>query len=385
MQPVSSQRAGVADHRQERGTPAMHTTTASPRRRARTYLILLGLGLAFLAAGCRDSGPGVQVFTKQAGTPPLRLAVLPFSSPANAPGAGAVVTSTIITYLLATGQVDVVEPGLVEKAMRAARYAPESSAGLDPDMLGLLQQQLRVDGYMLGSVEEYGEVRVGPDSYPSVSFSARLLRSSDDSIIWAASISRTGADSVKLFDIGRVSSVGKLTKAAVAEMAGSLQRSAARFGTAAPGLRPVVTVPARPMGPVLHPVFQEEGKTYGVADLKALLLDVSGFSRGEVSHSRHAHDTVSALYSTDGGAIDASLVDYQQAAAAAESVRQGSRDLTEAKLGALAGYSGTSAHSGVAKLNVTLGRFGLYLSGPSSSAEKMRQLAAAIAADGAGK
>ena len=41
-------------------------------------------------------------------------------------------------------------------------------------------------------------------------------------ILWAATISKTGADSVKIFDIGRVSPLGKLSKQAVDAMARSL-------------------------------------------------------------------------------------------------------------------------------------------------------------------
>jgi len=384
----------------------------TPQRRggrARYWFLALGLALAALAAGCKEGGPGAAVYTKhEGGGAPLRLAVLPFSSPANAPEAGQVVTSTVITYLLSTGKVDVVEPGQVEKAMRAARYAPETAAGLDPEMLGTLQQQLRVDAYMVGSVEEYGEVRVGPDSYPSVSFSARLIRASDDAIIWAASISRTGADRVKVFDIGRVSSLGKLTKSAVAEMAASLSRSAPSFASAAPVAQPAVIVQPESPAPAASSAFQDESRTYGVADLKALLPEVTGFGRGEVSHSRHFHDTVSCLYSTatlrssdtallklpsaeqrapslrstsDGGAIDARLVDYQKTDVAAKAVRQESQGLADEKVGSFDGMSGPApTHAaGVVKLNVILGRFGLYLTGPESAAARMRQLAISIA------
>ena len=345
----------------------------------------LALALAAFAAGCRDSGPAAAVYSRQAGDPsPLRIAVIPFSSPANAPGAGEAVTSTVITYLLASRAVEVVEPGEVDRAMRAVRYAPESSAGLDTEMVSSLQQQLQVDAYLIGNVEEYGEVRVGPDSYPSVSFSARLVRASDNAIVWAASISRTGADRVKVFDIGRVSSLGKLTKSAVGEMAASFRRDVPNFAAAGRAARPAAAA-AHPEAPTPSPIasfFADESKVYGIADLTALLHEVAGFTRGEVRHSRHFHDTVSCLYAIEGGAISVRLVDYQKTLVAAEAVREESAGLAPAKVGALNGFAGPApAHShGAAALNVTLGRFGLYLTGPQSAAEKMAQLAAAIAA-----
>ncbi len=365
----------------------MHTATsrrpARPAPRRRRLLFGLLLAGALLAAGCRDSGPGRAVFTRQ-GNAPLRIAVLPFASPANAPDAGEVVTSTVITYLLATHAVEVVEPGMVEKAMRAARFAPESSGGLDPDTLAVLQQQLNVDAYLLGRVEEFGDVRIGPDTYPAVSFSARLVRATDDTILWAASISRTGADKVKVFDIGRVSSVGKLTKSAVAELAASLQASSGAFTPAEPDAPTPRPQTARPVPGAktfaLNPLFADEGRSYAQADLVALLAEVPGFTRGPVSYRKHAFDTVTALYGTEGAGIDVQLVDYQKLETAKAFITRASEDLQPEQLDSHTAFAGDSAaqNPGVYHLNLAAGRFGLYLTGPASAKEKLQQLAVGL-------
>lgn len=349
-------------------------------RLAKSGAVALLLALAFFA-GCREAGPGSQVFVRNATGQNIKIAVLPFASPANAPGAGEVITSTVITYLLSTGAFDVVEPGLVEQAIRAARYVPESAEGLDRDTLEILQKHLKVDAYLVGRVEEFGEVRIGPDTYPSISFSARLIRASDATILWATSISRTGADKVKIFDIGRVSSVGKLAKAAVAELAESMRRSGpALLASLAHEAAPAAALTPTEERPLEGAKFQDESVTYGAADLKALLPELSGFTRGEVRHSRHFHDTAQTTYATDGATIDVRLVDYTKIEIAAKFISQASEGMQSAKVEGLAAFSGLSPASmpGYLYLNVAMGRFGLYLSGPESKAENMRKLAAEI-------
>lgn len=338
--------------------------------------------------GCRESGPGSQTFVRGEKGQPLRIAVIPFTSPANAPDAGNTVTDTVITYLLATGAMEVIEPGMVSKAMRAARYVPDPAGGLDPDTLAVLQPSLNADAYLLGQVEEFGEVRIGPDSYPSVSFSARLVRASDSTIVWAASISRTGADRVKVFDIGRVASAGKLTKSAVAEMADSLRASSHSLLAAGQPSAPSRGAP-KPAGPTpgprtfaLNPVFADESRSFGEADLKALAADVPSFSRGRVDYTKHAFDTVTAIYGMEGAGIDVRLVDYRKLDMATQFVRHDSSTLQSVQIDSQTAYSGPSDSRtpGVVHLHIAAGRFGLYLTGPESAAEKMRVLATGLIA-----
>lgn len=374
------------NHKMDPLTQAYHQTSGRRRRLTRAARWLLP-AIALMLVGCREGGPGARVFVRQDSLSRPRLAVLPFTSPAEAAGAGDVVTGTVLTYLLSTGAADVVEPGLVDKAMRSARFVPQASGGLDSDTLAALQQQLHVDAYMLGQVEEYGEIRVGPDTYPSVSFSARIVRASDNSIVWAASISRTGADSVRIFDIGRVSSLGKLTKAAVAEMADSLQRNWPDLAssavtqqllitpTSAPGLGPAIAV-------TVNPALSDETSTYGTADLKALLAEAQGFSRGEVTYAKHFHDTVTTQYRIDGRVIEVKLVDYLKVASAGQFVAQQSPGLAVSKLGSLNAFAGSTpeAAPGGYHLNLAAGRFGLYLTGPANAVDEMHRLASALIA-----
>lgn len=363
------------------------TRPSRSRRRGTRALLLLaaGLTLALVAAGCRDAGPSTEVYYRHASGQRLRVAVIPFLSPANAPDAGPVVTSTVITYLLSTGAVDVVEPGTVDQAMRTARFVPTATGGMDPQMTAALQQSLSVDAYLMGQVEEYGDVRMGPDTYPSVSFSARLIRASDNTIVWAASISKTGADRVKVFDIGRISSLGKLTKLAVDEMALSLQAHAADL-LAAPGMGAPVPVPAQQASEhhlqqvMLNPAFSDEARSFGEADLKALLPEVDGFTRGTVEYSKHFHEAVAARYRTENSVIEVKLIDYQKADIASKFVAQESPGMEHETIGTLPAYTSASEpdHAGFVHLNAVVGRFGLYISAPKDATDEARKLTDAI-------
>jgi hypothetical protein len=370
-----------------RPSPGQETRPARARRLPAPALLLLaaGLVLAVLTAGCRDAGPSTQVYYRNASGQRLRIAVIPFLSPANAPDAGPVVTSTVITYLLSTGAVDVVEPGTVDQAMRAARFVPTATGGMDPQMTAALQGSLGVDAYLMGQVEEYGDVRMGPDTYPSVSFSARLIRASDNTIVWAASISKTGADRVKVFDIGRISSLGKLTKLAVDEMALSLRAHAADL-LAAPGMSAPVPGPAQQASQhrlqkvMLNPAFSDEARAFGEADLKALLPEVSGFTRGTVEYSKHFHDAVAARYRAEGAIIEVKLIDYQKADTASKFVAQESPGMQRETIGELPAYTSASTpdHAGFVHFNAVVGRFGLYISAPQDAADEARKLTDAI-------
>ncbi len=348
-------------------------------------LLVAGLALVLFTAGCRDAGPSSQVYYRNGSGQKLRIAVIPFLPPANAPDAGAVLTSTVVTYLLSTGAVDVVEPGTVDQAMRVARFVPTAAGGMDPTMTAALQQSLNVDAYLMGQVEEYGEVRMGPDTYPAVSFSARLIRASDNTIVWAASISKTGADRVKVFDIGRISSLGKLTKLAVDEMALSLRAHAADLVNA-PGMSVPTPSPAQPaksgqfQRARLNPAFADETRSFGEADLKALLPEVTGFTRGTVDYSKHFHDAVAARYRGENAIIEVKLIDYQKADTATKFVEQESPGMQRETIGELPAYSSASQpdHAGFVHFNAVVGRFGLYISAPQSAAGEARKLTDAI-------
>ncbi len=204
------------------------------------------------------------------------------------------------------GEFDVIEPGVIYSILQSEGI--RLTEGITPEICGKLQPKLRADVFLIGLVEDFGEVRVGSDTYPSISFSARLVDARTAAILWAATISKTGADSVKLFDIGRVSSIGKLAKQAVDGMARSLRVSTGEIlvalrassqatppdATATTGHGDEKTTPPLTfVDPTTARAAAQTGKsgdetaTYGQAELTALVKDVGSAKPDAITYRKH--------------------------------------------------------------------------------------------------
>lgn len=363
--------------------------------------------MAFLAltlvSGCNDGGPSTQVFVKKPSGQQLRIAVLPFENVSKDQEAGRVLTNTVITYLLSTGGFDVLEPGVVYSAMQSGSV--RLTEGITQQIAQKLQPELNVDAYVVGVVEEYGEVRVGADTYPSISFSARLVDARTADILWAATISKTGAEGVKVFDIGRISSLGKLSKLAVSAMAKSMFKSTPEIllglkGTAAPTqtvgnatVQPAVVksgVPGEsPAAAAAHgqgttggtPRYLDEAATYGEVELRQLLKDTGNAKLGEVAYKKHFHDAIDARYQlNDGGKlVDVRLVDYRTKATAEKFLQSYHKGQQPISFESVPAYTDQSDF-GYYHLDIAVGRFGVFLSGPKDLKSGIEQTATGIVA-----
>ncbi len=364
---------------------------------ARNILVVLVIAVFF--AGCKDSGPSTNIYVKNGKTKRLRIAVLPFDNVSKDPDAGRVLTNTVITYLLSTGNFDVVEPGVINAAMGAEGV--RLSEGVTMEICQKLQPKLSADAYIVGMVEEYGEVRIGADSYPSISFSTRLVNAHTADIIWAATISKTGADNVKLFDIGRISSLGKLSKQAVNAMAVSLSRSkndifvelALQQGNSVAGNTHTVnngtgeTTTTLATNPTTGNTsgqtakYMDETPTYGEKELAALLKDVDKDKLGAVTYKKHYHDTIETKYQIGGNgkSVEVKLVDYRKPTISEKFVKQYNPTAQQSTFETLAAFTGES-NFGYYHLDIVVGRFGLFLQGPKGNKADIDTLAKGIIA-----
>lgn len=111
------------------------------------------------------------------------VAVLPIQNLTQDRQAAERTTRILITELLATGAVDVVEPGDVEAAYdRIVRGLAEPTA----EQLVTLGKELRVQGLILGSVTQSETVRSGTVSIPVVSMDLHMVESETGATVWAA-------------------------------------------------------------------------------------------------------------------------------------------------------------------------------------------------------
>jgi hypothetical protein len=99
-------------------------------------------------------------------------------------------TRMLITELLATGAVDVVEPGEVETV-----YARTVEGRGEPtrEQLVAIGRELEAQALLLGSVAQSNEVRSGTVSIPVVTLDLRLIETDTGATVWAATHTERGS------------------------------------------------------------------------------------------------------------------------------------------------------------------------------------------------
>jgi hypothetical protein len=337
--------------------------------------------------GCRESGPRSTGYLVSPGAQRVRIAVIPFEAASSQYDTAAqVVTQELVTTLIGTGLFQVVEPGVVYQAM--SQSGSRNLYGLDAETRRALQQQIGpVRVFIVGLVQEFGDVHVGPESYPSISLSARLLDAQTGDIIWAGSVSRTGADHEQLFGLGAVHSEGRVARAAVQDLIRKVDQhqlaeilSKSSAGTA-PGAPPP-TAPAGPARPTGNEKYFDEKATWTEASLTGLMGEVSGLTRGPVTHRLHHYDIVEATYQGSGFEIRVKLVDCRKAESALGFLKLDHPGETQGSFDGLPAFQGPSAAAdpGGYRLDVAAGRFGLYVAGPSAKQADIETVARTVIA-----
>jgi TolB-like protein len=159
------------------------------RPRHRTLAALLAA--ATLAGGCASSARTSYTHPSADLGAIRKVAVLPFTSLTVDPAAAAKVHRIFLVELLATGVVEVVEPGAVTQIQLAERI--ESADTLTPADLQRIGQALAADGLFLGTVVDFEENRIGTVPAPEVTIQLRLVETASGATVWSSSETRSGA------------------------------------------------------------------------------------------------------------------------------------------------------------------------------------------------
>ena len=125
-----------------------------------------------------------------------RVAVLPFQNLSNDQQAGFRATRLMITELLASGAVDVVEPGEVEGALAKIRGRP-SQPSIE-EIVGL-GQSLEVQAVIMGTVAQSEILRSGAVGIPAVTLDAQMVETETGAIVWAATHTEKGGSASARF------------------------------------------------------------------------------------------------------------------------------------------------------------------------------------------
>jgi hypothetical protein len=154
-----------------------------PRRASRAALLLVVITLVGCGPVIRDE------WARPGATPMTRLAVLPFENQTAALRAGAVASELVVSELVSTGAVPVMEPGDVAQVLRAENIEPGDPARMpSAQRLGRL---LRVSHVLQGSVTEF-RYKPGISETPVVGMTARVVEVATGEIVWTASQARSG-------------------------------------------------------------------------------------------------------------------------------------------------------------------------------------------------
>ncbi|MEI6502369.1 MAG: GNA1162 family protein [Armatimonadota bacterium] len=343
------------------------------------------MALAF--SGCKEGGPGRQSSSLRPEVSPIRVAIVPFDSAGvSQENAARIVTEEVLTTLMSAGTFDVVEPGMVYSAL--ADSGARNAWGLDTATMQKLEEKLGpVSCFIVGTVQEFGEVHVGSLSYPSISVSARVLDPQTGRVLWAGSCSRTGAETEKLFGMGAIHSSGRLARAVVQQLMLSVPRDQLVAALkAAPGQTSnSVTTPrpgaaTAPAGPTGNEKFMDESGAVSEATLKGYLVDFDGLTKGAVTYRTHYFPIAETSYQGPGVMITVKLEDCGKKGTALARVKHEHPGETDTRFAGLPSYASTSAAqmSGAYHLDLAAGRFALFLTGPESKKADLQKLAQAL-------
>jgi TolB-like protein len=158
----------------------------------RKYVLVFIVLTLFVISGCRSSIPRYHISQDIDFSFYKRVAVMPFDNLTNEKYASEIVRQVVMSELLASGLVDVVLHGDVKSIINELEIKAVSS--LTADQIKVFGKSLNVEAIILGSVEEYGEVKMGSVSAPRVTISLMMADASSGSIIWSITRTKGGAN-----------------------------------------------------------------------------------------------------------------------------------------------------------------------------------------------
>ena len=156
------------------------------------YILTLTILITVMLSGCGGNAPVYHIDPNVDFSFFKNVAVLPLDNLTNNKAAGEIVKQMVISELLASGLVDVVIPGEVMSAI--SELGIQNISSLNKNQIKALGNALNVEAVIMGSVEQYGEVRSGNMSAPEVTVTLMMAEIESGDIIWSITLSRGGLD-----------------------------------------------------------------------------------------------------------------------------------------------------------------------------------------------
>jgi len=146
------------------------------------------------------------------------VAVLPFQNRTRRRNSGLAVMLEFIRQLVATENIDVVDPGVTRHSLLEYRVIMQDGVAIETARL--IANVSKVDAIVGGTVFDYSD-GVGQ---PEVSFSAIMLEGQRGRVVWRLSSSHKGDDRVFFFDHGTISTASGLTCRMISNFVDSMLR-----------------------------------------------------------------------------------------------------------------------------------------------------------------
>ncbi len=150
-----------------------------------------GLSILWGMASCARLAPATYVHSTFDFSRVKKVAVLPLENLTSDQSAGEKVRKVLITELLATGIVDVVEPGQVNRVLTQQNL--QTVTALSVEDFKKVGTALAVQMLVVGSVESFDRVQVGGVQAPEVTLTFRGIDVDSGTVVWATSHTEGGA------------------------------------------------------------------------------------------------------------------------------------------------------------------------------------------------
>ncbi len=156
----------------------------------RRFLVFITISL-FVLIGCRGNMQTPYHVSNDVDFSFIKnVAVMPLENLSNEKAAGEIMRRLVISELLASGLVNVVVPGEVNLAVKDLSIKNTSSLSID--QIKDLGRALRVEGIVMGSIEQYGYSKSGSNPAPEVTISLMMADTGTGDIIWSVTQRKGG-------------------------------------------------------------------------------------------------------------------------------------------------------------------------------------------------
>lgn len=176
----------------------------------------LSLLIAFLIFFACAGGPRIYLNPEADMSFYQKVGVVPFLNLTGDRFAGEKMTNTFVTELLITKKFDVIERGEFDHIVQQVRSSTGGSPSVEltAAQLKAIGEQAGVNGIIEGMVKEYEMVRLGPGTYPLITFSAKLVDAPTGRVVWESSYSIKGGPKLPIISWGETHTLGKLAQKA---------------------------------------------------------------------------------------------------------------------------------------------------------------------------